>query len=100
MPNEQTVHLERYAPNVKTAFSRAQALADSRKQAIVTIAHLVHVMLEQGCGRDPCLRAGVDPEALASEAAAAIAAVPAGAKTLSYLDTHVLAAMAHAERLA
>jgi hypothetical protein len=99
MAADQTVHLELYAPNVKAAFARAQALADARRNAVVTVHHLVSVMLEAKWGHGACVAAGVAPERVLAEAEAAMNALPDDAKDLSYLDARVLNVMARAERL-
>ena len=48
MAAEQTIHLDRYAPDAKTLVASAQSLADERKHAQVEPVHLLARAIEDG----------------------------------------------------
>src|ERR1019366_8180426 len=62
MAAEQTIHLDRYAPDAKTLVASAQSLADERKHAQVEPIHLLARAVERDRGVQEVFRkAGVDP---------------------------------------
>jgi ATP-dependent Clp protease ATP-binding subunit ClpB len=99
MAAEQTIHLERYAPDAKALVAGAQTLADERKHAQVEPIHL----LARALDRDPGVaevfkRAGAPPTDLATEAEAALGKLGKTGSGLAYLSSAMLALLARAEK--
>ncbi len=99
MPAEQTIHLERYAPDAKALVAAAQSLADERKHAQVEPIHL----LSRAIDRDPGVaevfrKAGADPADVAVEAEAALARLTKSSGALSYLSNAMLSLLGRAEK--
>src|ERR1700722_19981054 len=55
MAAEQTIHLERYAPDAKALVAGAQDLADERKHAQVEPIHLLARAIDRDAGVDAAL---------------------------------------------
>src|SRR5580692_2051760 len=99
MPAEQTIHLERYAPDAKTLVAAAQALADERKHAQVEPLHLLARAIDRDRGVAEVFRkAGADPADVAVEAESALARISKGSGGLSYLSSAMLSLLARAEK--
>ncbi|MCL2725107.1 MAG: AAA family ATPase [Polyangiaceae bacterium] len=99
MAAEQTIHLDRYAPDAKALVAGAQSLADERKHVQVEPIHL----LARALDRDPGVaevfkKAGADPADVASEAEAQLGKLPKAATGLAYLSSAMLALLARAEK--
>jgi len=87
MPAEQTIHLERYAPDAKALVAAAQALADERKHAQVEPLHLLARAIDRDRGVAEVFRkAGADPADVAVETESALARISKGSGGLSYLS--------------
>ena len=99
MAAEQTIHLERYAPDAKALVAGAQALADERKHAQVEPIHLLARALDRDPGVAEVLkRAGAAPTDVASEAEAALGRLGKTGTGLAYLSGAMLALLARAEK--
>ncbi len=99
MAAEQTIHLERYAPDAKALVAGAQALADERKHAQVEPIHLLARALDRDAGVAEVLkRAGAAPTDVASEAEAALGRLAKTGTGLAYLSGAMLALLARAEK--
>jgi ATP-dependent Clp protease ATP-binding subunit ClpB len=99
MASEQTIHLERYAPDAKAIVAGAQALADERKHAQVEPIHL----LARGIDRDGGIaevfrKAGADPADVAVEAESQLSRIPKAGAGLAYLSSSMLALLGRAEK--
>ena len=71
---EQTIHLEKYAPDAKALVAGAQSLADERKHTQVEPIHLLARALDRDRGVAEVFRkAGAEPRDVAVEAEAALA---------------------------
>ena len=69
MAAEQTIHLDRYAPDAKAFVAGAQSLADDRKHAQVEPIHLLARAIERDRGVQEVFRkAGADPADVSVEA--------------------------------
>jgi ATP-dependent Clp protease ATP-binding subunit ClpB len=99
MPAEQTIHLERYAPDAKALVAAAQALADERKHAQVEPLHLLARAIDRDRGVAEVFRkAGADPADVAVETESALARISKGSGGLSYLSSAMLSLLARAEK--
>jgi ATP-dependent Clp protease ATP-binding subunit ClpB len=99
MAAEQTIHLERYAPDAKALVAGAQALADERKHAQVEPIHLLARALDRDAGVAEVLkRAGAAPTDVASESEAALGRLAKTGTGLAYLSGAMLALLARAEK--
>jgi ATP-dependent Clp protease ATP-binding subunit ClpB len=99
MPAEQTIHLERYAPDAKALVAAAQALADERKHAQVEPLHLLARAIDRDRGVAEVFRkAGADPADVAVEAESALARIAKSNGGLSYLSSAMLTLLARAEK--
>src|SRR2546428_12253268 len=77
MAAEQTIHLERYAPDAKALVAGAQSLADERKHVQVEPIHLLARALDRDKGvAEVFKKAGADPAGGAAEAEAQLSKLP------------------------
>src|SRR5262249_47371530 len=77
MAAEQTIHLERYAPEAKALVAGAQSLADERKHAQVEPIHLLARAIDRDRGvAEVFKKAGAEPSDVAVEAEAQLARIP------------------------
>jgi ATP-dependent Clp protease ATP-binding subunit ClpB len=99
MAAEQTIHLDRYAPDAKALVAGAQALADERKHAQVEPIHWLARAIERDRGVQEVLRrAGADPADVAVEAESALARIHKTTAGLAYLSNTMLQLLARAEK--
>jgi ATP-dependent Clp protease ATP-binding subunit ClpB len=99
MAAEQTIHLERYAPEAKSLVAGAQSLADDRKHAQVEPIHLLARAIERDRGvQEVVRRAGADPSDVAAEADLALGRMNKTTAGLAYLSNAMLALLARAEK--
>jgi ATP-dependent Clp protease ATP-binding subunit ClpB len=99
MAAEQTIHLERYAPEAKALVAGAQALADERKHAQVEPIHLLARSIDRDRGVAEVFRkAGAEPSDVAVEAEAQLARIPKASGGLAYLSGLMLALLGRAEK--
>ena len=78
-PAEQTIHLDRYAPDAKALVAGAQSLADERKHAQVEPIHLLARSIDRDRGvQEVFRRAGADPADVSVEAESQLARTPPG----------------------
>jgi ATP-dependent Clp protease ATP-binding subunit ClpB len=99
MPAEQTIHLERYAPDAKALVAGAQTLADERKHPQVEPIHLLARALDRDRGvAEVFKRAGADPSDVAVEAETALGRIGKTATGLAYLSPAMLDLLARAEK--
>ena len=99
MATEQTIHLEKYAPDAKALVAGAQTLADERKHVQVDPIHL----LARALDRDPGVaevfkKSGADPHDVASESESQLQKLPKAGTGLAYLSTAMLALLQRAEK--
>jgi ATP-dependent Clp protease ATP-binding subunit ClpB len=99
MASEQTIHLEKYAPDAKALVAGAQTLADERKHVQVEPIHL----LVRALDRDPGVaevfkKTGADPHDVASEAESQLQKLTKAGTGLAYLSTAMLALLQRAEK--
>ena len=98
MPAENTLHLERYAPDAKAHVVGAQALADERKHVQVEPIHLLFRALDRDKGvAEVFKKAGADPADVVAEAESQLAKLVKAGAGLSYLSTAMLALLTRAE---
>jgi len=96
---EQTIHLEKYAPDAKALVAGAQSLADERKHSQVEPIHLLARSLDRDRGVAEVFRkAGAEPRDVAVEAETALARLPKSSGGLAYLSSAMLDLLARAER--
>jgi ATP-dependent Clp protease ATP-binding subunit ClpB len=99
MAAEQTIHLERYAPDAKALVAGAQSLADERKHVQVEPIHLLARALDRDKGvAEVFKKAGSDPADVAAEAEAQLSKLPKAGAGLAYLSSTMLALLARAEK--
>ena len=99
MPAEQTIHLERYAPDAKALVAGAQTLADERKHPQVEPIHLLTRALDRDRGVAEVFRkAGADPGDVAVEAEAALGRIGKTSTGLAYLSPAMLDLLGRAEK--
>src|SRR5580692_11869143 len=99
MAAEQTIHLERYAPDAKALVAGAQSLADDRKHAQVEPIHLLARAVERDRGVQEVLRrAGADPSDVTAETDLALGRMNKTTAGLAYLSNAMLALLARAEK--
>src|ERR1700735_851591 len=99
MAAEQTIHLDRYAPDAKALVAGAQSLADERKHAQVEPIHLLARAVDRDRGVQEVFRkAGADPADVAVEAESALARIAKSSGGLSYLSNAMLSLLARAEK--
>jgi ATP-dependent Clp protease ATP-binding subunit ClpB len=96
---EQTIHLEKYAPDAKALVAGAQSLADERKHSQVEPIHLLVRALDRDRGVAEVFRkAGAEPRDVAVEAEAALGRLPKSSGGLAYLSSAMLDLLSRAER--
>jgi ATP-dependent Clp protease ATP-binding subunit ClpB len=99
MAAEQTIHLDRYAPDAKSMVAGAQSMADERKHAQVEPIHLLSRALERDRGvQEVFRRAGADPADVTVEAESALGRITKTTAGLSYLSSAMLQLLARAEK--
>jgi ATP-dependent Clp protease ATP-binding subunit ClpB len=99
MASEQTIHLDRYAPDAKALVAGAQSLADERKHAQVEPIHLLARAVERDRGVQEVFRkAGADPADVSVEAESALARINKTTAGLAYLSNAMLQLLARAEK--
>jgi ATP-dependent Clp protease ATP-binding subunit ClpB len=99
MPAEQTIHLERYAPDAKALVAGAQSLADERKHAQVEPLHLLARAVDRDRGvAEVFKKAGAAPSDVAVEAEGTLSRIPKATSGLAYLSNAMLALLARAEK--
>ncbi len=99
MSEEQTIHLERYAPDAKALVAGAQTLADERKHTQVEPIHLLFRALDRDPGvAEVFRRAGVVPSDVQTEAESQLSKLPKANEGLSYLSHAMLTLLARAEK--
>ena len=99
MASEQTIHLERYAPDAKALVAGAQTLADERKHVQVEPIHLLARAIDRDRGvAEVFKKAGADPSDCAAEAETQLGRLPKAGAGLAYLSTAMLALLARAEK--
>ncbi len=99
MAAEQTIQLDRYAPEAKALVAGAQTLADERKHAQVEPVHLLARALERDRGAQEVFRrAGADPADLAIEVESALGRAAKGNGGLAYLSGSMLGLLGRAEK--
>jgi ATP-dependent Clp protease ATP-binding subunit ClpB len=99
MAAEQTIHLDRYAPDAKALVAGAQSLADERKHAQVEPVHLLARAIERDRGvQEVFRRAGADPADVSVEAESALGRMNKTAAGLAYLSNAMLQLLARAEK--
>src|SRR5580704_771981 len=99
MAAEQTIHLERYAPDAKALVAGAQGLADERKHAQVEPIHLLARSVERDRGvQEVFRRAGADPADVSVEAESALGRINKTTAGLAYLSKAMLELLARAEK--
>jgi ATP-dependent Clp protease ATP-binding subunit ClpB len=99
MASEQTIHLDRYAPDAKAIVASAQGLADERKHAQVEPIHLLARAMERDRGvQEVFRRAGADPADVSAEAESALARMNKTAGGLAYLSNAMLQLLSRAEK--
>src|SRR5260221_192108 len=96
---EQTIHLEKYAPDAKALVAGAQSLADERKHSQVEPIHLLARALDRDRGvAEVFKKAGADPADVVAEAESQLSKLPKAGAGLAYLSSAMLALLARAER--
>jgi ATP-dependent Clp protease ATP-binding subunit ClpB len=100
MAAEQTIHLERYAPDAKALVAGAQSLADERKHVQVEPIHLLARALDRDRGvAEVFKKAGADPADVVAEAESQLSKLAkAPGAGLAYLSSAMLALLARAEK--
>jgi ATP-dependent Clp protease ATP-binding subunit ClpB len=99
MAAEQTIHLDRYAPDAKALVAGAQSLADERKHAQVEPVHLLARAIERDRGVQEVLRrAGADPADVSVEAESQLSRINKTTAGLAYLSNAMLQLLARAEK--
>src|SRR5579863_8701476 len=99
MSAEQTIHLDRYAPDAKALVAGAQGLADERKHAQVEPIHLLARAIERDRGvQEVFRRAGADPADVAVEAETSLTRIGKTSGGLAYLSSAMLALLSRAEK--
>ncbi|HEY8086473.1 MAG TPA: AAA family ATPase, partial [Polyangiaceae bacterium] len=99
MATEQTIHLDRYAPDAKALVAGAQSLADERNHAQVEPIHLLARANERDRGVQEVFRkAGADPADVSVEAESQLARINKTTGGLAYLSNAMLQLLARAEK--
>jgi ATP-dependent Clp protease ATP-binding subunit ClpB len=99
MAAEQTIHLDRYAPDAKSLVAGAQSLADERKHAQVEPIHLLARAVDRDRGVQEVFRkAGADPADVSVEAESALGRINKSTAGLAYLSSAMLQLLARAEK--
>ncbi|MGA2447985.1 MAG: AAA family ATPase [Polyangiaceae bacterium] len=96
---DQTIHLDRYAPDAKALVASAQSLADDRKHAQVEPIHLLARAIERDRGAQEVFRrAGAEPSDVSVEVEAALARIGKVTSGLAYLSSAMLSLLERAEK--
>jgi len=99
MAAEQTIHLDRYAPDAKALVAGAQSLADERKHAQVEPIHLLARAIERDRGvQEVFRRAGADPADVSVESETQLGRINKTTGGLAYLSSAMLQLLARAEK--
>jgi ATP-dependent Clp protease ATP-binding subunit ClpB len=99
MAAEQTIHLDRYAPDAKALVAGAQSLADERKHAQVEPIHLLARAIERDRGvQEVFRRAGADAADVSVEGESQLARINKTTGGLAYLSNAMLQLLARAEK--
>jgi ATP-dependent Clp protease ATP-binding subunit ClpB len=99
MAAEQTIHLERYAPDAKALVAGAQSLADERKHVQVEPIHLLARALDRDRGvAEVFKKAGADPADVVAEAESQLSKLAKAGAGLAYLSSAMLGLLARAEK--
>jgi ATP-dependent Clp protease ATP-binding subunit ClpB len=99
MSAEQTIHLDRYAPDAKALVAGAQSLADERKHAQVEPIHLLARAIERDRGvQEVFRRAGADPADVSVESETQLGRINKTTGGLAYLSSSMLQLLARAEK--
>src|SRR5580692_12533496 len=99
MAAEQTIHLDRYAPDAKALVAGAQSLADDRQHAQVEPVHLLARAVERDRGVQEVFRkAGADAADVSVEAESALGRMNKSTAGLAYLSSAMLQLLARAEK--
>jgi ATP-dependent Clp protease ATP-binding subunit ClpB len=99
MASEQTIHLDRYAPDAKALVAGAQSLADERKHAQVEPVHLLARAIERDRGvQEVFKKAGADPADVTVEAETGLSRINKTTAGLAYLSNAMLQLLARAEK--
>jgi ATP-dependent Clp protease ATP-binding subunit ClpB len=99
MAAEQTIHLDRYAPDAKALVAGAQSLADERKHAQVEPIHLLARAIERDRGvQEVFKKAGADPADVSVESESQLARINKTTGGLAYLSSAMLQLLARAEK--
>ena len=99
MTAEQTIHLDRYAPDAKALVAGAQTLADERKHAQVEPIHLLARAIERDRGVAEVFKlSGAAPTDVAVEAESALNRISKSTGGLAYLSNAMLALLSRAEK--
>jgi len=99
MAAEQTIHLDRYAPDAKALVAGAQSMADERHHGQVEPIHLLARAVERDRGvQEVFRRAGAEPADVSVEAETALARVAKSAGGLAYLSATMLQLLSRAEK--
>jgi ATP-dependent Clp protease ATP-binding subunit ClpB len=99
MASEQTIHLDRYAPDAKALVAGAQSLADERKHPTVEPIHLLARAIDRDRGVAEVFRkASAEPSDVAVEAESALSRIGKSSGGLAYLSNAMLALLARAEK--
>jgi ATP-dependent Clp protease ATP-binding subunit ClpB len=99
MAAEQTIHLDRYAPDAKALVAGAQSMADERRHAQVEPIHLLARAVERDRGvQEVFRRAGAEPADVSTEAESALARVARSTGGLAYLSNGMLQLLSRAEK--
>ncbi len=99
MAAEQTIHLERYAPDAKALVAGAQTLADERKHVQVEPIHLLARSLDRDRGvAEVFKKAGASPADVVAEAESQLSKLAKAGAGLAYLSSAMLALLARAEK--
>src|ERR1700722_2415201 len=99
MAAEQTIHLDRYAPDAKALVAGAQSLADERKHAQVEPVHLLARAVDRDRGvQEVFKRAGADPADVSVEAESQLGRINRTTGGLAYLSNAMLQLLARAEK--
>jgi ATP-dependent Clp protease ATP-binding subunit ClpB len=99
MAAEQTIHLERYAPDAKALVAGAQTLADERKHVQVEPIHLLARSLDRDRGvAEVFKKSGADPADVAAEVEAQLQKLAKAGAGLAYLSTAMLQLLGRAEK--
>jgi ATP-dependent Clp protease ATP-binding subunit ClpB len=99
MAGEQTIHLDRYAPDAKALVAGAQSLADEKKHAQVEPIHLLARAVDRDRGVAEVFRkAGAEPSDVVTECETQLSRINKTTGGLAYLSNAMLALLSRAEK--